>query len=184
MPAEAKEELFDYFAQEEPKRKQLSARAYISGNLAHQLEEEEEEEILEPERKQPIRPKKTAARQKEVPFWKRVAILAGVLILTAGLLQIAMTYSELYTAKQEKALMQARLQETQQETAMMADQTSQEMTLSELYAYATGHLGMREASGEEITEVEALDTGYTEQAAQDAQRRPAQVNFHLFGGND
>lgn len=181
MPAEAKEELFDYFAQEEPKQKQLSARAYISGNLAHQLEEEE---ILEPERKQAVHPKKAAVRPKEVPFWKRVAILAGVLVLAAGVLQIAMTYSELYTAKQEKAMMQAKLQETQQETAMMADQTSQEMTLSELYAYATGHLGMREASGGEITEVEALDTGYTEQAAQDAQRRPAQVNFHLFGGND
>ena len=95
-----------------------------------------------------------------------------------------MTYSELYTAKQERASMQAKLEETKQTTAVIADQTSQDLTLSDLYAYATGHLGMKEASGGEITEVDALDTGYTEQAVQEAQRRPAQVNFHLFGGND
>lgn len=179
MPAEA-EELFDYFAQDEPKPEPFSARAYISGNLAHQLEEEEEEQVIQPA----ARPGKAEQTHKEVPLWKRAVILAFVLVLAAGLLQVAMTYSELYTAKQERASMQAKLEETKQTTAVIADQTSQDLTLSDLYAYATGHLGMKEASGGEITEVDALDTGYTEQAVQEAQRRPAQVNFHLFGGND
>ncbi len=184
MSQENREEVFDYFQQEERIHKPISARAYISGNLAHQLEEEEEEawEKEQPRKAEPAKGKKI--RVRNVPLWQRALILGGVLVIAAGLLRVAMSYSELYTARQELYSMQTRLAEAEQNTAVLENEGDGDMTLSELYAYAVGHLGMQEATGEDITEMGPLETDYTVQESQETQRKETQVNFHLFGGND
>ena len=58
MAQEARDELFDYFQEEEKEHRPISARAYISGNLAQELEEEpwEEEKFEEAPKKKPARP--------------------------------------------------------------------------------------------------------------------------------
>lgn len=165
MPAEARDELYDYFT---------SGVSY-TGNLAHQLEEEEIRVV------QPKPEKKAAPVPKRVPLWKRVLLSCAALIVAGGLLHIAMTYSQLYTAKQELAFQEALLVAQQQNTAVMEEGVLENMTMAELYAYATGHLGMREAHNDEITQLGSLDTGYTVQAVQDAERQPTQIKFHLFG---
>ena len=93
MSQENREEVFDYFQQEERIHKPISARAYISGNLAHQLEEEEEEawEKEQPRKAEPAKGKKI--RVRNVPLWQRALILGGVLVIAAGLLRVAMSYS-------------------------------------------------------------------------------------------
>ena len=184
MAQEARDELFDYFQEEEKEHRPISARAYISGNLAQELEEEpwEEEKFEEAPKKKPVKKQKVKTRQ--VPLWKRVLILGGVLVIAGGLLRVAMSYSELYTARQELYNMQARLTEEEQNTAVLENEGTADMGLSDLYSYAVGHLGMKEASGNDITEMGPLETDYTVQETQETQRKATQVNFHLFGGND
>ena len=184
MAQEARDELFDYFREEEKEHRPISARAYISGNLAQELEEEtwEEEKPQGTPKKKPVKQQKIKTRQ--VPLWKRVLILGGVLVIAGGLLRVAMSYSELYTARQELYSMQARLAEEEQNTAVLENEGTADMGLSDLYSYAVGHLGMQEASGDDITEMGPLETDYTVQETQDTQRKATQVNFHLFGGND
>ena len=81
--------------------------------------------------------------------------------------------------------MQEQLQEQIQNTAVLENGTAEDMTLSELYEYATGTLGMREATGSEITQMGSLDNGYTvQQMQEEAVRKPTKVRFHLFGGKD
>lgn len=184
MAQEARDELFDYFQEEEKEHRPISARAYISGNLAQELEEEvwEEERPQETPIKKPAKQQKVKTRQ--VPLWKRILILGGALVIAGGLLRVAMSYSELYTARQELYSMQARLAEEEQNTAVLENEGTADMGLSDLYSYAVGHLGMQEASGDNITEMGPLETDYTVQATQDTQRKATQVNFHLFGGKD
>lgn len=164
MPSEARDELFDYFAQES-----------VSGNLAHQLEQEEEPVV---------RPKEAPqAAPKRIPIWKRAVMFAGALVVTAGLLSVAMNYSALFAARQELAAAQERLAAQQQNTKVLSESAADNVTLSELYSYAVGNLGMREALGGEITQMGPLEAGYTVQTLQDTERKPTQVNIHLFGGN-
>ena len=170
MPAEAQDELFDYFAPE----------ASYDGNLAHQPLREEPSPAKAPA------PKKTPqVTKKSLPLWKRATVLVAVLMVAGGLLMIAAGYSQLFTAKQKLAQMQEQLQEQIQNTAVLENGTAEDMTLSELYEYATGTLGMREATGSEITQMGSLDNGYTvQQMQEEAVRKPTQVRFHLFGGKD
>ena len=170
MSAEAQEELFDYFAPE----------ASYDGNLANQPLREEPSPAKAPA------PKKTPqVTKKSLPLWKRATVLVAVLMVAGGLLMIAAGYSQLFTTKQKLAQMQEQLQEQIQNTAVLENGTAEDMTLSELYEYATGTLGMREATGSEITQMGSLDNGYTvQQMQEEAVRKPTQVRFHLFGGKD
>ena len=60
MAQEARDELFDYFQEEEKEHRPISARAYISGNLAQELEEEtwEEEKPHGTPKKKPVKQQK------------------------------------------------------------------------------------------------------------------------------
>ena len=55
--------------------------------------------------------------------------------------------------------MQARLAEEEQNTAVLENEGTADMGLSDLYSYAVGHLGMQEASGDDITEMGPLGVG-------------------------
>ena len=167
----------------------------VSGNLAEKrsyyasaLPEEEPVEIQEPVVPEaPQKPRKRAVPRLQmlprVAFPRRMQILAILCVLAIGvsLLTVATASNRLYTAEQKLEDAQTALEKEKNNTAILRDSIRDSITWADLYEYATGDLGMREATGGEVIMLDPLTETYSLQTGDQIERTPTEVRIHMFG---
>ncbi len=159
---------------------------YADGNLAVAPQERP---YVEPEREplrkpEPQRKQETQRRVRRVVDPQRqkskrsFVLFSGVLL--CGMLSIVVMYAQTFSRQREISKLETQLAAAQQQTAMLEETAEQNMSMSELYAYATEVLGMTEAEAEDIicvdVEAHSFTTDYTVGA-----KKEAKVVFHWFG---
>ena len=160
---------------------------YTAGNLAvapqekPYVEQPQREPLHQPEPRRKREPQRRVRRVQDPQRQKSkraFVLFSGVLL--CGMLSVVVMYTQTFSRQREIRKLEAQLAQVQQQTAMLEEAAAENMSMSDLYAYATEVLGMTEAEAKNIIhvnmEAQSFTTDYTVGA-----KKQTKVIFHWFG---
>lgn len=179
------EEFFDMYEEHEP-------QPYVDGSLAVEVDMPTET----PVKKEPVRKEKahkenkTSAKKKAWQLRKAGSmarikskfnffLCAGLVM--AGCLSVVLMYIQVFSQEAQISDLQTQLAQAQEANAIAQNTVGSQMTMTELYGYATGTLGMVEANGKTIIDVTIQNQSYTTSTLPIEDVSESKVSFHWFG---
>lgn len=178
------EDFFENY-EEEPVK---SYQPYTQGSLAVEVDYPEytPERPAAPAKK--VRPKqapKTNGRIRKVENMARIKskfsffLCAGLVM--AGCLSVVLMYVQVFSRETQISELQEQLRAAQEANAIAQETVADQITMADLYSYATGTLGMVEANGNTTIQVTVSDRSYTTSSLPIQDTRESKVTFHWFG---
>lgn len=149
----------------------------IRGNAALQPEEKPEAQPKPHRHIRPVQKPKPAAKRRR--DGSKALFVVSAMVLLIGALSIVTTYSQVYTKKAQIRALKAELEEAKELTAILSEAPELNMSMTEIYEYATNQLGMVEASGSDTVFIQTDHHSYT-QVTEDTESAAARVTFHWF----
>lgn len=131
-----------------------------------------------PERRIRPLPKAEPAVRRKRDFSK-VLFLCSAVVLLVGSLGVVSSYSEVYSRKARIQELTEELEEAEELTMILSEAPNLEMSMEELYEYATKELGMEEAAAENTVFITTQPQSYT-QVTEPAADSGNRVTFHWF----
>lgn len=164
-----------------------SAQPYTHGSLAVEVDIPEElPQRPAPARKQQKKPAQKAKRQiRKAEDMARIKskfnffLCAGLVL--AGCLSVVLMYIQVFSQETQIGQLQEQLAEAREANAIAQDTVGGQMTMTELYNYATGSLGMVEANANTIIRVKVENQSYTTSSLPVEDASESKVTFHWFG---
>lgn len=111
-------------------------------------------------------------------------IIAFVLVVAVFMISQLISSNRIYKANLELETLKQQLEDAKEQTASTNNKLDGEISLEDLYAYATGYLGMHEATKNDITVVGDLDQTSNTAPEETASHDPVKVSFHLWGSGE
>ena len=100
--------------------------------------------------------------------------------IAGGLLYLMMMYIQVFNLNASINDLEAQLQDAQKENNVEQQQVSEQMNMSDLYAYAVGTLGMVEADSDHTIIITVDNQSYTTSNLPVADISDSKVTFHWF----
>lgn len=160
---------------------------YTDGSLA--VEVAIPDEI--PESPAPIRKKKKKPVQKSKWRIRKAEDMARIKskfnffmcagLVLAGCLSVVLMYVQVFSQKTRIGELQDELVAAQEANAIAEETVVDQMTMADLYSYATGTLGMVEADGTTTIRVKVTNQSYTTSSLPVEDASESKVSFHWFG---
>ncbi len=102
-------------------------------------------------------------------------------LVMAGCLAVVLMYVQVFSQESKIADLKVQLREAQDANAVAREIVSEQMNMTELYTYATGTLGMKEADHNTTILIEVPDNSYTISNLPIREVSGSKVSFHWFG---
>ena len=99
----------------------------------------------------------------------------------AGCLSIVLAYIQVFNREAQISDLQSQLAELQSDNEISASNVAEQMTLADLYSYATGELGMVEPDGATTIQVTVANQSYTSSSLPIQNASESKVTFHWLG---
>ena len=150
----------------------------MKSSLAPDLERPERKKEPQPEPHiRPLAQPKPAVRRKK-DFSKFMFVCSAVILLV-GSLGVVSSYSEVYSRKARIQALTEELDEAKEITMILSEEPDLQMTMAEIYEFATEELGMVEATEEDTVFIQTHPQSYTK-IADTTESTGSRVTFHWF----
>lgn len=102
-------------------------------------------------------------------------------LVMAGCLSVVLMYIQVFNQETQVGELQSQLAEAQAANAMAQNTTADTVTMTDLYTYATGTLGMVEADGKTTIQIQITNQSYTTSNLPIEDASESKVTFHWLG---
>lgn len=178
----------DFFEDYEPEYSH-SQTPYTQGSLAVEVEELPERAPVRKQRPQQKQTKKmlpgTKQRIRKAIDMAQIKskfnffLCAGLVL--AGCLSVVLMYMQVFSQETQIEQLKSQLSAAQDANAIAQETVVEQMTMADLYSYATGELGMVEADGNTTIRIQVTNQSYTTSSLPIENASESKVSFHWFG---